>query len=68
METVKDNNSVRAVPSPLGESICSPTEIYKVFPNSKMSHSLDLREQLELLVLIAKSSLKALRLAKDLYL
>ena len=35
METVKDNNSVRAVPSPLGESICSPTEIYKVFPNSK---------------------------------
>lgn len=35
METIKDNNSVMATPSPLGGSQASPTDTYKVFPNSK---------------------------------
>lgn len=35
METIKDNNSVMATPSPLGESKALPTDTYKVFPNSK---------------------------------
>lgn len=35
METVKDNSSVMAQPAPLGDTYCSPAELYKVFPDSQ---------------------------------